>query len=349
MKSMDDSRNKKTKSMPVRRVVITPSTIEFKFVTRNMPNRVIRKFKKYIDDFIRVSFQSENHKADRYNRENNAPLLMHIQKVMTDGFRIADKTFKFLHYSNSQMKAHSCWFMNEEKITYDHVIRSLGDFEKETKLSKNAARKGQAFSSAIKAAELDYAKEVVEIDDIERNGYTFSDGCGEIEAKFAKNIVTNVFDTANCHAFQIRMGGCKGVLVCSKNFEGDVKVKIRKSMKKFDTVIDNNKVDLEVIRLATYSHGYLNKQIIGILWANGIEPEIFIDMQRKYVEKIMALFKQERLIRQDDYPFMLFSSIKYLDYKLQSVHREGKLNYYKDPFIGPLIKLVCYSKFKELK
>lgn len=74
------------KSIPVRRVVITPSTIEFKVMTRNMPNRVIRKFKDHIEDFMRVSFQSEGHKADRYNRENNHPLLDHISSIMLHGF-----------------------------------------------------------------------------------------------------------------------------------------------------------------------------------------------------------------------------------------------------------------------
>lgn len=249
------------------------------------------------------------------------------------------------------MKAHSCWFMNEDKITYEEVIRSLGDFEKETKLSKNAARKGQAFSSAVKVAELDLETEVQEIDDITRNGYTFSDGCGLIQYDYAKkHIVDKHYDLCNVYAFQIRMGGCKGVLVCSKDkFEGDVKVKVRKSMKKFDTKSDNNKVDLEVIRLATFSRGYLNKQIIAILWANGVEKEVFLDMQKKYVDHITSAFKLERNRSSDDIPFMLFSSIKFIDYKLRCVHKDDKINYFKDPFIGPLIKLVCYNKFKELR
>lgn len=96
---------------------------------------------------------------------------------MEDGFTIQDKTFTFLHYSNSQMKAHSCWFLNEvDDLTYEKVIESLGDFEKEKKVSKNASRKGQAFSSAINVATLDLHTEVQEIDDIEHDGYTFSDG-----------------------------------------------------------------------------------------------------------------------------------------------------------------------------
>ena len=47
---------------------------------------------------------------------------------------------------------------------------------------------------------------------------------------------------------------------------------------------------------------------------------------------------------------MLFSSVKYINYKLFDVNKnKSDLDLYKDPFIGPLIKLVCFSKFKELK
>jgi hypothetical protein len=348
MKLWEDRRNKK-RSMPVRRIVITPSTIEFKLATRNMPNRVIRKFEENLDDFIRVAFQGENHRADRYNRDNNLPLLDHIETLMRHGFEVGNKKFQFLHYSNSQMKAHSCWFMNEGALKIEDVIQSLGNFEKETKLSKNAARKGQAFSSATKVGELICATQVEEIEDIERNGKIFSDGWGEIKAEYAKQIARESFDYVHCSAFQIRMGGCKGVLVKSNNeFNGDVKVKIRKSMKKFEQRKEDEKVDLEVIRAATYSCGYLNKQIIGILWSNGVEPEIFIDMQEKYVKEILDFSRFERKIVKDEVPFMLFSAIKHIDQKLYYVHKEG-IEYMNDPFVGPLIKLVWYSKLREVK
>lgn len=86
---------------------------------------------------------------------------------MTHGFRLGEKQFKFLHYSSSQMKAHACWFINEtETLTYSNLMQSLGSFDHEKKISKNAARKGQAFSSALNVATLDIATEVEEIEDI---------------------------------------------------------------------------------------------------------------------------------------------------------------------------------------
>ena len=307
-----------------------------------MWNRVIRKFENNINDFIRVSFQSEKHGSERYNHKITNSLIKHIEDVMKKGFRIDNKTFTFLHYSNSQMKAHSCWFINENKdLSYENVIQSLGNFDKEKKLSKNASRKGQAFSSALKVATLNYAENVEEIEDIVHDGYTFSDGCGEIKASFAQQIARENFNVVYCTAFQIRMGGCKGVLVSSNNnFEGEIKVKIRKSMKKFDKKVEDTTVDLDVIRMATYSQGFLNKQIISILWANGVEAKVFLDMQKSYVEDIIALFNLDTMAHRDDQKlFMLFSSIKHIDYKLFTI-KDSFVNFFTDPFIGPLLKLV---------
>jgi RNA-dependent RNA polymerase len=289
-----------------------------------MWNRVIRRFSNNIDDFVRVSFQSESHGSDRYNSMQSQPLLDNIQEMMRDGFKIADKTFKFLHYSNSQMKAHSCWFVNEkENFTYDDVIKSLGNFEKETKISKNASRKGQAFSSAQHVAKINWETQVEEIDDIKRGPYTFSDGCGEIEFGFAQKIAKDSFLAVSCHAFQIRMGGCKGVLVASNNkFEGDLKIKVRKSMKKFENKLDDKMVDLDVIRMATYSPGFLNKQIISILWANGVSVETFVKMQQSYVDDIINIYKLDKPSYNDEKLFMLFSSIKHIDYKLYDCYKK---------------------------
>ena len=114
---------------------------------------------------------------------------------MTSGIEIGNNNFKFLHHSNSQMKSHSCWFFTETNgLTYDSVIKSLGDF-KDKKISKNAARRGQCFTSAVTVATLDIATEVEEADDVERNGFVFSDGCGEICPELARQISRTHFKT----------------------------------------------------------------------------------------------------------------------------------------------------------
>lgn len=112
------------------------------------------------------------------------------------------------------------------------------------------------------------------------------------------------------------------MLVASNNhFEADVKIKIRKSMKKFDNKLDDKIIDLDVIRMATYSPGYLNKQIISILWANGVDSEVFIKMQQSYVDDIMSLYKLDRPNFSEEKMYMLFSSIKHIDYKLYDCYK----------------------------
>ena len=193
------------------------------------------------------------------------------------------------------MKSHSWWFFSENNgLTYDSVIKSLGDF-KDKKISKNAARRGQWFTSAITVKTLDINTEIKEIKDIERNGFTFSDGWGEIWADLAKEISRTHFKTEMCSAFQIRMGGYKGVLVVADKFKDSVKIHTRKSMSKFDLDPKKMNVDLEIIRCSSYSPGYLNKQIISILWANGVNEEYLLKIQKDFISEITDLYKMSNI------------------------------------------------------
>ena len=122
--------------MPSRRVVITPSKIVFEFPSLSVPNRAIRMHQNINQNFLRVSFQTDDCNRGCYSSEED-PVLLHIAQVMDEGFKIGDKNFKFLHYSNSQIKSHSCWFMHEsEELTYEDFIKTLGEFDKDTTISK---------------------------------------------------------------------------------------------------------------------------------------------------------------------------------------------------------------------
>jgi hypothetical protein len=266
---------------------------------------------------------------------------------MKEGLSIGSKVFKFLHYSSSQIKAHSCWFFCEEEIKYQDVMNSLGNFESEKKVEKNAARKGQAFSSAIKVATLDLNTEVEQIPDITSGDYVFSDGCGEVSPQLAKEIARR-YGVCFWWAFQIRMGGYKGVLFVSDNFGGKAKVRVRPSMKKFDVNSEDKTVDLEVIRMATYSPGYLNKQIISILWANGVGAEVFLDMQKEYVQRVWEDYDTENLNHNLKYLSALSSSVNMISSKIRKASSQG-IDMAKDPFILPLVKLVNYNKFSEIR
>jgi len=59
-------------------------------------------------------------------------------------------------------------------------------------------------------------------------------------------------------------------------------------MKKFD--VSPGKLDLDVIRLCTFSSLYLNKQIINLLWHGGVSKEILINLQEEQVESLLMAF-----------------------------------------------------------
>lgn len=54
--------------------------------------------------------------------------------------------------------------------------------------------------------------------DIKRNGFVFTDGCGHISMKFAM-LISKHFGHELCTAFQIRIGGAKGVLMLKPDSE----------------------------------------------------------------------------------------------------------------------------------
>ena len=78
-------------------------------------------------------------------------------------------------------------------------------------------------------------------------------------------------------------------------------------------------MDLEIIRMATYSHGYLNKQIISILWANGIPEQIFLKMQKEYITEILQDISKMKEGEESKNMISYSSSIKHIGSKINKV------------------------------
>ena len=62
----------------------------------------------------------------------------------------------------------------------------MGDFSKETNVLKKFARKGQCFSSSKYVCDMKPEEVTFGVEDIVRNGYTFTDGVGYISPALAK-------------------------------------------------------------------------------------------------------------------------------------------------------------------
>mmetsp|Transcript_1810 Transcript_1810/g.1598 ORF Transcript_1810/g.1598 Transcript_1810/m.1598 type:complete len:104 (-) Transcript_1810:66-377(-) len=102
------------------------------------------------------------------------------------------------------------------------------------------------------------------------------------------------------------MGGYKGMLLAADKFAGDVKIHTRKSMRKFELDSSQKELDLEIVRPATYMTGYLNKQVILVLWANGVEISTFLALQFEYVKNLISYYHLEQFGSIYAYPEEIF-------------------------------------------
>jgi hypothetical protein len=104
-----------------------------------------------------------------------------------------------------------------------------------------------------------------------------------------------MYKHSSLSAFQIRLGGAKGVLVVNNNtalFEKhNCQVLLRNSQVKFPSV----NLSLDIVRCATFSQGYLNRQIIMLLHCLGVPIEFFLRKQQIAKQHVQLESIQRRM------------------------------------------------------
>ncbi|GBB90957.1 hypothetical protein RclHR1_18010003 [Rhizophagus clarus] len=148
---------------------------------------------------------------------------------------------------------------------------------------------GQCFSSTRAIQRLPI-NDIKEIPDIVKNGFTFSDGIGNISYSLAKKIAYELDLKTIPSAFQFRMAGYKGVL-CQSTTVKENQVQVRPSQHKFES--DHNV--LEVIRGSKFISAYLNRQTITLLSALGIPDEVFIELKDLRVRELDEMLESEHM------------------------------------------------------
>lgn len=153
------------------------------------------------------------------------------------------------------------------------------------------ARLGQCFSTtrAIHGAKT----EVKEMEDIVRNGYNFTDGVGKMSPILAHVAASELGILQHSQeppsVFQIRAGGCKGVLAVWP-MSGQREIHIRRSQYKFPAKHDG----LEIVRWSQYACANLNRQLILILSALGVPDEVFSQKLRLQLSNLEQAMTDER-------------------------------------------------------
>jgi RNA dependent RNA polymerase len=204
----------------IHRVMVTPASMYLFGPDAEPMNRVLRKYPKHHEFFLRVTFADEDGEPVRYNpRVSNDKIFNErFKSVLRDGISIAGRRYDFLGFSHSSLRAQSCWFMApfvyEDSLLYDRLlIQQLGDFTQIRCPAKCAARIGQAFSETPTAMTFP-AETVMIVEDIERYGRVFSDGVGTMSASIMMKIWKAVPSMRDLKptCFQIRYQGASASL-----------------------------------------------------------------------------------------------------------------------------------------
>lgn len=343
-----DDREKSNKDvMKTRTVEVTPNLIYYKPPAYEKQNHSLRKYTEYRDNFVKINFVDEDLSKIYFTSQSMWVLINFLKNVMLDGIVVGSRVFEFYAASNSQMKNSSYWFFNLEGTRFlemEQIISELGDFSKELNIHKNAARRGQCLSTTSFVKKLN-PNMIKRIDDLEKNNYCFTDGIGKISLDLAFECA-KVFKMEYASAFQIRIGGVKGILAVDPEIREKESIHVRPSMIKFEST----DTELGIIRCSSFSQGYLNRQIIVLLSSLGVPNSIFIDMALDELKKYDDIIESPELLNSDCYNkgdllrkcYFFMPSLSYFcSSKLLEVKQ--------DPFMSSLALNIAISKILDVK
>lgn len=271
---------------------ITPTLTHVGQPVIETSNRIVRKHIADADRFIRVRFSDEKTEGDLFSQTNDTSdaIFDRITRAMTNGIVVAGRFYEFLAFGNSQFRERGAYFYapTPSKSAND-IRRSMGHFDHIKTAAKYGARLGQCFSTtrAIKSVNV----KIEMIDDVERNGYCFTDGVGRISTFLAQMAAKELGLPHAFHdppsLYQFRLAGCKGVLALDPSITGHV-VHIRPSQYKFEA----QNVGLEIIRASALSVACLNRQLIIILSTLGVSDSVFTQKQQDMVNDLERATQQ---------------------------------------------------------
>eukprot|EP00892_Ulva_mutabilis_P008489 jgi/Ulvmu1/6011/UM026_0137.1 len=284
-----------------RRVLVTPLRALPYLGAPEVSNRIIRRYSKFEDRFLRVAFASERLGSISHTDLTDA-VCGRISTLLECGLVVGNCPFVFLAFSNSQLRQHSCWLYCEKgrraagAPSADDIRQSVGELAALRTPSKFAARLGQGFSTTYETFRFQ-PHEICEIPDVAaRNAARdlFSDGVGVITSEGMRKVESKLPVRMRRQlagllpsAIQIRLGGCKGMLTRwdGKGFgrmEPGALVGVRPSMKKFESA----DLAVEVCGLARPMPAFINRQLIMALLALGIPDSVFMKRYQRHVRQL---------------------------------------------------------------
>ena len=245
-------------------------------------------------------------------------------------------------------------------VDAESIRASLGDFSKVIDCpARYGARLSQAFSTTEASITVE-AEELLQIPDIRSgSGSYFTDGVGVISQEVADEIWELYTETRSKRsrrrlqtpsAFQIRLGGFKGMLCVDERLEGRV-ICTRPSMSKFTAP------DLTVEIAQAFDRPMsmnLNRPLIMLLETLGVPLEPIMDLQKNAVKQTVAASKSmesaARLLEQHGLgtAFRMTSillNLHKLQVELESTRQDGEFI----SFLKRTLKFAVNHVLRDLK
>ncbi|KAB8342826.1 hypothetical protein FH972_022424 [Carpinus fangiana] len=337
----------------IHKVIVTPCNLYLEGPELEAKNRVLRKYPRHAEHFIRVSFLDENQQNVQYETRLNRDDVFRsrFSKILDSSISICGRAYSFLGFSHSSLRTHQCWFMSP--FLHDgtlqvpnQIIKNLGDFTAIRSPAKCAARIGQAFSDTTDSVKLGKDCRVTLLPDIERNGRCFTDGVGTISGLLLRDVWARFSRTNKQHAtlLQIRQAGAKGMVSLDATLTGR-QLRLRPSMIKFEGTIDS---DLEIC-----GAGYrplplfLNQQSIKILEDLGTNPQAFLDLQQRALQELGDMV-QEPLLAAKYLEKNLAATASKFPNLIRKLHHFG-LNFRDDDFMRKAVDVVALTQLRDIK
>nr|XP_027203039.1 uncharacterized protein LOC113796940 [Dermatophagoides pteronyssinus] len=343
--SLSSSTSTNDDHVMMRSATMTPTRLEF---GRPMP--LLRsRFSNIanLDFALRLTLAEDNNRKLNGTFSDTNFIKASIKPRLLSGIRVGNRFYQFLGSSSSQMRENGIVFYacDDQQRTAQSIralVGNLSNFKR--KVAKYIARFGLVFSQAIAYYHYGETAKVCKMDDLKTadNEFCFSDGIGIMSNNIASKIIPLLRLPKGYlpSAYQIRHGGCKGMLVCypTANREGKDVILFRDSMIKYESDDDC----LGILKFSAPRSVWLNRPLINILDQQWVPASVFYEIFTASTRLIM------KALLFDKDAFNLVSVYRNSNLPYQRLFHAG-FSFLREPFLRRILKYLLFYRLNELK
>jgi len=285
-------------------VDVTPLRVKCRGPFPVVTNALLREFREFHKSFIYVTFVDENGSLCIENSRNEKwkLILTRIRSSLKHGIEVFGKRYAFVTFARDRRSidafSRSAWFLDEEcELNVSEVVdwmRYDGDKEE---MQRNVREYVEKMVSLVSDS-----VETIGLNEIEYevigDEMRMANECGEISVECATELSQRLKLRSVASAFKVKFNGMMGMLVQSTRdvVTRDKRVVFKQSQLKMKNQKDRRNM-MEVCGVSKYRSCWMNRALVAILESLGVEAKAFVELQRKYVAKLMNI---KREMKSDD-------------------------------------------------